>query len=345
MQICIFSRPFFPAVGGLERMAFTLASEFANAGHSVEVVTDTPHSSEKEEFQEFRITRTTSLIQRYRAFQRADAILLMNISLIGGPLALLTLRNVAVSHQGTYGTRAFGWRIYWREKLKHHSTRLFTNIACSTYVASKLPVKASVIPNAYDDALFTKNLFVEKSRDFVFCGRLVSDKGADVAISAFSTVLQDHPSATLTVIGDGPERKQLEKLVGTLGCGHAVKFAGMLQGAALRESLESHRCMVVPSLWAEPFGIVALEGLACCSRVIVSRRGGLPEAVGICGITVEPSITEFAIAMHDVIDLMANESDAERAEFERQRESHLQKHRGRAIALRYLEILEAPRSY
>src|SRR5262249_18638080 len=47
------------------------------------------------------------------------------------------------------------------------------------------------------------------------------------------------------------------------------------------------RFLVVPSLWEEPFGIVALEGLACGCVPIVSRRGGLVEAIGPHGYSFE----------------------------------------------------------
>jgi glycogen(starch) synthase len=38
--------------------------------------------------------------------------------------------------------------------------------------------------------------------------------------------------------------------------------------------------MVVPSKWKEPFGLVALEGMACGCKLVVSKHGGLVEAVG-----------------------------------------------------------------
>ena len=49
--------------------------------------------------------------------------------------------------------------------------------------------------------------------------------------------------------------------------------------------MNRHRVMVVPSIWEEPFGIVALEGLACGCEVVIARSGGLPEATGPFGVT------------------------------------------------------------
>jgi len=58
--------------------------------------------------------------------------------------------------------------------------------------------------------------------------------------------------------------------------------------------------MIIPSLHYETFGIVALEGIASTNIVISSNRGGLNEAIGKCGILIEPSIKNLYIKMLDV---------------------------------------------
>jgi glycosyltransferase involved in cell wall biosynthesis len=62
-------------------------------------------------------------------------------------------------------------------------------------------------------------------------------------------------------------------------------FAGPLQGATLAAMIERHKILVVPSRYEEPFGVVALEGIASGCVVVGSNRGGLPEAIGPCGVT------------------------------------------------------------
>ena len=69
----------------------------------------------------------------------------------------------------------------------------------------------------------------------------------------------------------------------------------------LQNKLTEHLCMVIPSIWEEPFGIVALEGIASCDVVISSNRGGLPEAVGSCGYLVDPTVNKLSEAMISVI--------------------------------------------
>ena len=70
---------------------------------------------------------------------------------------------------------------------------------------------------------------------------------------------------------------------------------GVKRGVELARFIARHRIMVVPSRWVETFGIVALEGIACGCVVVGTDRGGLPEAIGTCGITV-PAANGKALA-------------------------------------------------
>ena len=77
-----------------------------------------------------------------------------------------------------------------------------------------------------------------------------------------------------------------------LGCALVVaglEFVGGKFGDELATLLNQHRIMVVPSRWPEPFGLVALEGIACGCAVGGSEEGGLKEAMGPCGISFKNS--------------------------------------------------------
>lgn len=62
--------------------------------------------------------------------------------------------------------------------------------------------------------------------------------------------------------------------------------------------------MVVPSLWDEPFKIVALEGIACGCVVVGSKGGGLKDAIGPCGLTFDNG--DVAGLTAQLINLLAN---------------------------------------
>lgn len=336
MRICIFSRPFFPAVGGLEQIAKTLAFEFSALNCDVEVVTDTTTGSEEGGTFPFKITRTSLLKERYAAFRRSDVILFMNFTFAGVPVAMLARRPIVLSHHGIYNSRG-SLKTRLTEFTKRQLSRFYLNISVSQFVAHNLASKSIVVPNAYDKNLFDFNPSLRK-RDFVFCGRLVLDKGADVLLDAFEIVYKNYINATLTIIGDGPEFTALQEQCKLFGSFENIEFTGILCGQQLVNKLREHYCMVIPSLWEEPFGIVALEGIASCDTVISSNRGGLPEAVGDCGILVEPTALELAKAMISVLDSQNNGTLLQGQPTAEQRAAHLAKHAPKQVAQCYLDI-------
>jgi glycosyltransferase involved in cell wall biosynthesis len=103
----------------------------------------------------------------------------------------------------------------------------------------------------------------------LFVGRLVPEKGADLAIRALQSVVKCHPDAKLEVIGDGPQRVSLEVLVERLGLAGRVQFAGGLPPDQLPSRYGAASVCVVPSR-CEGFGLVALEAMACARPVILA---------------------------------------------------------------------------
>ncbi len=114
----------------------------------------------------------------------------------------------------------------------------------------------------------------------VLCiGRLIRDKGFDVALDAFARVRDSFPNAKLTIAGEGPERPALERQAEALGLGQSVAFAGWVEPDAVYELVSQSTVMLVPSRWREPFGIVAIEAALMARPVIAARTGGLAEVV------------------------------------------------------------------
>ncbi|HSS47969.1 MAG TPA: glycosyltransferase family 4 protein, partial [Thermoanaerobaculia bacterium] len=137
--------------------------------------------------------------------------------------------------------------------------------------------------------------------------------------------------------GDGPEKPALESQARRLGIGERVRFLGSRHGEEIVRLLNAHRILVEPSRYDEPFGIVALEGIACGCLVIGSRGGGLKEAIGPCGLTFDNG---DAAGLAEVLERVladpyyfhpAPEAVAE----------HLAQHRSEQVLARYLCVLEA----
>lgn len=118
-----------------------------------------------------------------------------------------------------------------------------------------------------------------QSRQVMAYGRLSSEKGFATLLVAWSVLVRDDPSLRLVLAGDGRERQGLGRLVEHLGIGESVTFAGWVGEQQVQQYLAGSILVVVPSLWAEPFGLVAAEAAAAGRAVIASRAGALPEIV------------------------------------------------------------------
>jgi glycosyltransferase involved in cell wall biosynthesis len=123
----------------------------------------------------------------------------------------------------------------------------------------------------------------------IFVGALIREKGAHVGISALAEARRVVPQMTLTIVGDGPERSNLERHAEELGVAGLVSFLG-LRGDVSR-LFAGHDIAIVPSIWQEAFGYVVLEAMAAECPVVASDVGGIPEIVrdGVDGVLVPPA--------------------------------------------------------
>lgn len=136
----------------------------------------------------------------------------------------------------------------------------------------------------------------------VSSGRMVERKGQDKVIEAWPAVRAAVPGAHLLIVGDGPYRPTLEKLVAARGLGDAVTFTGAVPWADVPPYVDAGDVFVMPSrtrlrgLEPEGLPLVFLEAASCALPVIVGRSGGAPDAVedGVTGVVVDPtSVTEI----------------------------------------------------
>lgn len=130
-------------------------------------------------------------------------------------------------------------------------------------------------------------------RRVVAASRLVPRKGVADLIRA----LQFVPDAELVVAGGGPaglvlddaEGARLQCLAETLAVDHRVSFLGAVPREAMPDLLRSAD-VVACCPWYEPFGLVAVEAMACGVPVVATEVGGLAESVvdGVTGVHVQP---------------------------------------------------------
>jgi len=111
----------------------------------------------------------------------------------------------------------------------------------------------------------------------IYAGKLACFKGSDVLIDAASIYEMQLPTATTLIVGEGAERRALESMVRALRL-RGVHFIGFVDQTKLVRLYAAADVAVVPSR-EEPFGLAALEAMACGLPVVASAVGGLTEYV------------------------------------------------------------------
>lgn len=207
----------------------------------------------------------------------------------------------ATEHGRNYGiyndTQRYISQIEW--ELTYEAWRV---IVCSEFmkdeVHSVLSVpmdKMDVIPNGIDADKFDFSFSDKKEfrnayaapdeKIIIHVGRNVREKGGSTLIAAFKRLLHEYPKAKLLIVGGG-DRTWLKEQVSNLGISDRVYFTGFVDDETLLKLYRVSDVAVFPSYY-EPFGIVALEGMAAKVPVVTSDVCGLTEVVthNVTGIT------------------------------------------------------------
>lgn len=145
----------------------------------------------------------------------------------------------------------------------------------ASFVRRLAGVEARVIPNAIDVQPWIAARRPRR-RALVFVGRLVAGKGWDTAIEALALVRAQGVDVELDVYGDGPERREAERLVERLGLNSTVRLHGRVEPARLVDELGG-ALLVNPTVLAEGFQTSLLEVLAAGGAVVTSDVAGARE--------------------------------------------------------------------
>lgn len=125
-----------------------------------------------------------------------------------------------------------------------------------------------VIPNGIDIECIESTEPSNLSSDVIFAGRIIKHKNVDVLIRAIEILKKDILDIRCFIIGEGPEKQYLVKMVDDLGLNDNIKFFDFLDNHnELISMMKSSKVFVLPSI-REGFGIVVLEANACGLPVV-----------------------------------------------------------------------------
>lgn len=137
-------------------------------------------------------------------------------------------------------------------------------------IARKLGRKSNVIviPNGLDIERIKNIKPASASSDVIYVGRLLPYKNVDILVRTMHLLAKNQPEISLAIIGNGPERENLEKIVDQLNIQKNVRFMGRVEkDDDVHAHMHASKVLVLPST-REGFGIVVLEANACGLPVV-----------------------------------------------------------------------------
>ncbi len=169
------------------------------------------------------------------------------------------------------------------EKIRHAAFVVavseFGKSQLSRWVAHAEWPKLQVVHCGVDDMFIRADLApVPRERRLVCVGRLAEQKGLLTLMTAAGVLNAQGVEFELLLVGDGPLRGEIERLISEYDLSDCVRLLGWQEGARVRELIEDSRALVLPS-FAEGLPVVIMEALGLGRPVISTFVAGIPELV------------------------------------------------------------------
>jgi glycosyltransferase involved in cell wall biosynthesis len=231
----------------------------------------------------------------------------------------------------------------WQVRLLRRAeaiTAISEDLAAGAREVFNPPVPVEVIPNGLEPFWFQPATSIHSDRYVLFVGRLHPVKGVDVLLAAWQNVSRRFQDVTLWLVGDGPERQNLEEMVCELGVQRSVRFLGaVLDMEQLKALYSGALALVLPSR-SEGLGNVLLEAGASGTICVGSSVGGIPEVIvdGETGFLFPPGdVDALAQTMAHVLEM----SEAERRQMGERARQRIREHFSlERVVEQYIELYQ-----
>lgn len=165
--------------------------------------------------------------------------------------------------------------------------------------------KLHIVHCGIEPSRYQQTCDVMPGRSILFVGRMAPEKGVPVLLEAFADAAQHYRDASLTMVGDGPERLRLEARSIELGLQDRVRFTGYLSQTEVAAEMAKADLFVLPS-FSEGLPVVLMEAMAAGLPVLTTGIAGVPELVedGITGRLAFPG--DIISLKNGMLDLLKN---------------------------------------
>lgn len=228
-----------------------------------------------------------------------------NVAIPDGYCAMLLNRNYNVPHVVTIHGQDFLYTLY---KNKSCRTKLYTvlenvdkiitvsNRLKNVMKSEKFIDKIVAINNGIDPDDFSvirSGVKTSGGKTVISVSNLIDTKGIDLNIKAIFELVKRYPDIKYNIIGEGPEKPALLKMVKNFGLENNVFFLGKPPHEETMKYVSSSDIFCLPS-WQEGFGIVYIEAMALGKPVIAVKGEGIEDVIvdGKNGFLVEPKNVE-----------------------------------------------------
>lgn len=305
MRVLVWSGTFWPRIGGIEVLCAALLPALRERGYEFTVVTSHYYDDglpDEEQYLGIPVHRFPFLSaladgnidammetrQRVAKLKRTFAPDLIHLHVVGPgelfhlltagahPAPLLATLHRNLPGHGTEADTIVGRTLHDADWVSCVSESV---LAQARGRVPAITSRSSVIYNGLEVPVLPPEPPPAGPPRLLCVGRLVPEKGFDLALRALAALVDRFPTVRLTIAGDGPARSELERLAAELALTDHVDFLGWVAPDQVSALLSATTVVVVPSRWPEPFGLVALEAAASARPVVAARIGGLPEVV------------------------------------------------------------------
>lgn len=231
----------------------------------------------------------------------------------------------------------FGARL-WLRTLRDASIILVELDRTESFIPQDCRHKVRVLSPGIDLSHFPPAPEPEGKPTIVFLALLARRKGLEYLLKAMADVVKKMPELLLLIAGEGPDKEFFDRMAKKLCPGSNVQFLGEVPHHEVPSLLRRAHVFCLPSI-GEPYGMSALQAMACAKPVVLTKAGGFPSLIedGRSGILVPPKDHK---SLAEAILKLLSDSDLRRKLGEAGRKVVIENYSSRVMAERLEAIYQ-----